>query len=94
MKRCLRAGVGKLAKEVERVKKIEQDIGETDLTLAQIALKFALDQEGVSTVIPGIRNKWQAEMNTGVSDLAPLTDDMVDKLRLHGWNRAFWYSGK
>ena len=84
----------RLARTVERVEKIKQDIGDTDLTLAQIALKFALDQEGVSTVIPGIRNKWQAEVNTGVSDLAPLADDMVDKLRLHGWNRAFWYSGK
>jgi hypothetical protein len=48
----------------------------------------------VSTVIPGIRNKWQAEVNTGVSDLSPLADDLVDKLKLHGWNRAFWYSGK
>jgi len=60
--------------------------------LAQTALKFALDQEGVSTVIPGIRNKWQAEVNTGVSDLPPLSDDLVAKLRTHAWNRAFWHS--
>jgi len=84
----------RLARTVERVEKIKQDMGDTDLTLAQIALKFALDQEGVSTVIPGIRNKWQAEANTAVSDLSPLGRDVVDKLRQHGWNRAFWYSGK
>ena len=84
----------RLARTVERVEKMRQDMGDTDLTLAQIALKFALDQEGVSTVIPGIRNKWQAQANTAVSDLSPLADDVVDKLRQHAWNRAFWYSGK
>ena len=82
----------RLARTVDRVEKLKADIGDTDLTLAEIALKFALDQEGVSTVIPGIRNKWQAEVNTAVSDLPPLAADLVDKLRKHGWNRAFWYS--
>ena len=83
----------RLARTAERVEKIREDIGDTDLTLAQIALRFALDQEGVSTVIPGIRNKWQAEANTAVSDLPPLAPDIADKLRKHMWNRAFWYSG-
>jgi len=82
----------RLARTVDRVEKIRQDIGDTDLTLADIALKFALDQEGVSTVIPGIRNKWQAEADIAVSDLPPLAPDLVGKLRKHLWNRAFWHS--
>ncbi len=69
-------------------------MADTGLTLAQIALKFALDQEGVSTVIPGIRNQWQAEVNSAVSDLPPLPQDVVDTLRTHRWNRAIWYFGK
>jgi aryl-alcohol dehydrogenase-like predicted oxidoreductase len=84
----------RLARTVERVEAIEQDIADTGLTPAQAALRFALDQEGVSTVIPGIRNKWQAEANTGVSDLPPLSGDVMERLRHHRWNRAFWYSGK
>nr|MBC8425092.1 aldo/keto reductase [bacterium] len=85
-------GGDRLARTVDRVEKIKADIGDTDLSLAEIALKFALDQKGVSTVIPGIRNKWQAEVNTGVSDLPPLAPDLVAKLRQHGWNRAFWHA--
>jgi len=85
-------GGDRLTRTVNRVEKLKADTGENDLTLAQIALKFALDQEGVSTVIPGIRNKWQAEVNTAVSDLPPLAPDLVDKLKNHGWNRAFWHA--
>ncbi len=83
----------RLRRTVERVEKIKQDVADVDLTLPQIALRFALDQPGVSTVIPGIRNTWQAEANTAVSDLPPLSDDLIKKLRQHQWNRAFWYGG-
>jgi len=84
-------GGERLARTVDRVEKIKADIGDTDLSLAEIALKFALDQAGVRTGITGIRNKWQAEVNTGVSDLPPLPPDLVDTLKKHAWNRAFWY---
>ena len=85
-------GGDRLTRTVDRVEKLKADIGENGLALAQIALKFALDQEGVSTVIPGIRNKWQAEANTAVSDQPPLAPDLVDKLKQHAWNRAFWHA--
>ncbi|WP_370946170.1 aldo/keto reductase [Amycolatopsis sp. cg5] len=43
-----------------------------DQTLAQFALRWILDQQGVSTVIPGARNPEQARANTVAAALPPL----------------------
>jgi aryl-alcohol dehydrogenase-like predicted oxidoreductase len=41
-------------------------------TMAQFALRWIVDQPGVSVVIPGARNAAQAEGNAGSAHLAPL----------------------
>jgi len=84
----------RLERAVRRVEEIRRDIADMDLSLPQLAIKFALSHPAVSTVIPGIRNVIQAEANTAVSDLEPLSDDLLIKLRKHNWLRAFWYAGK
>ena len=84
----------RLARAVERVEKIKEDIKNTDLNMPQTAIKFVLDHDAVSTVITGIRNVNQAEMNTSVSDLKDLDKSTIIKLRKHEWRRGFWYSGK
>ncbi len=33
-------------------------------------------------------------MNTAVSSLPELSDDILEGLREHSWNRGFWYGGK
>ncbi|WP_127503118.1 aldo/keto reductase [Actinoplanes solisilvae] len=43
-------------------------------TMAQFALRWVLDQPGVTVVIPGARNPSQATANAAVADLPPLTD--------------------
>ena len=43
-------------------------------TLAQVALRWCLDQDGVSCVIPGARNTEQALGNVGAASLPPLSD--------------------
>ncbi|XVV02220.1 aldo/keto reductase [Actinosynnema sp. CA-248983] len=42
-------------------------------TLAQFALRWIIDQPGVTVVIPGARNPEQARANSAAADLAPLT---------------------
>ena len=83
-----------MERTVARVEKIKKDLGPEGPGLAETALKFALKPDAVSTVIPGIRNVKQAEANCGVSDQAPMSDELERKLREHRWNRAFWYGGK
>ena len=48
---------------------------------AQLALRWILDQPGVSTVIPGARNASQVRGNTAAADLEPLSADVLDALR-------------
>lgn len=75
----------KLIWTVERVEKIKEEIKDTGLTLAQVAIKFVLAQPAISTVIPGIRNTWQAKENTAISDLPPLSKELIEKLQKHYW---------
>jgi aryl-alcohol dehydrogenase-like predicted oxidoreductase len=50
-------------------------------TLAQVALRWIIDQPGVSVVIPGARNPEQARGNAAAADLAPLSDDALRTVR-------------
>jgi aryl-alcohol dehydrogenase-like predicted oxidoreductase len=45
-------------------------------TLPQVALRFALDEPGLSTIIPGAKNARQARANTAVADLPPLPPEI------------------
>jgi aryl-alcohol dehydrogenase-like predicted oxidoreductase len=49
-------------------------------TTAQLALRWIVDQPGVSVVIPGARNAEQARANAAAADLAPLDQATQDAL--------------
>jgi aryl-alcohol dehydrogenase-like predicted oxidoreductase len=49
-------------------------------TMAQLALRWILDHEAVSTVIPGARNPEQARANVAAAELAPLPEDVRDAI--------------
>jgi len=48
---------------------------------AQLALRWILDQPGISTVIPGARNAAQVKVNVGAAELQPLSGDVLEALR-------------
>ncbi len=50
-------------------------------TLAQFALRWIIDQPGVSTVIPGARNAGQAAANTAAAALPPLSAEAAAGVR-------------
>jgi aryl-alcohol dehydrogenase-like predicted oxidoreductase len=50
-------------------------------TLAQFALRWIVDQPGVSVVIPGARNAEQAHANAAAAALAPLDQDTHKAVR-------------
>jgi aryl-alcohol dehydrogenase-like predicted oxidoreductase len=49
--------------------------------VAQFALRWILDQPGVTVVIPGARNPEQARGNAAAAELAPLTDNQLAGVR-------------
>jgi len=62
----------------EKAREILPDIDGADM--AQLALRWILDHESVSTVIPGATRKSQVESNVGASDLAPLAQAVHEEL--------------
>jgi len=84
----------RLERAVKRVERIKEKIGDMDLNMAELALKYGLSHNAVSTIIAGIRNVHQAEMNCAVSDLPALSQELLVSLRKDAWRRGFWYNGK
>jgi len=84
----------RLHRTVQRVEKVRQTVGEREANLATAALKFALKPQAVSTVIAGIRNTQQAQMNMAVGSMPAMCDALEIELRDHNWRRAFWPAGK
>jgi aryl-alcohol dehydrogenase-like predicted oxidoreductase len=50
-------------------------------SLPQFALRWVIDQPGVSTVIPGARNAEQARANAACADMPPLRDEQLAGVR-------------
>lgn len=50
-------------------------------TLPQLALRWCLDHEAVTTIIPGARNRGQASVNAAASDLPPIPVETMARLR-------------
>ena len=51
------------------------------MTPAQLALRWLVDQPGVTTVIPGARSAEQVRANTAAADAPALDERMLDALR-------------
>ena len=78
-----------VVEKVDQIKKYK-DAKFPGLSMADFALKFCLSNDAVSTVIPGIRNINQAEMNTSVSDGNYFSNDEIKTLEQFAWRKDFW----
>ncbi len=81
-----------LRETVRRVEEIRafKDRRHPDLAMAEYALRFSLSHPAVSTVIPGMRNPRQAEMNTAAGDADALSPEERAELRAFAWRKDFW----
>jgi aryl-alcohol dehydrogenase-like predicted oxidoreductase len=84
----------RLARTVRRVAGVRESLEGSGLTLPQASLKFALAHPAVSTVIPGMRNTDQVNLNCATTSLPGLQPELIQKLRQHIWRRGVWYNGK
>ena len=57
------------------------------ITMAEMALRFILNNQTVSTVIPGMRTLKHVEQNLAASAKGPLPADLHAQLRPHRWDR-------
>ncbi|HME09432.1 MAG TPA: aldo/keto reductase [Bryobacteraceae bacterium] len=75
---------------VEHVDALKKDLGSAAGPLPEVALRFCLSHPALTTVIPGMRRVANAEANVAVSDLGPLSDETLQILRRHAWDRNFY----
>jgi aryl-alcohol dehydrogenase-like predicted oxidoreductase len=84
-----------LTASLERVEALKQLLlrwnyehaGEGKITLPELALRFILSNADVSTIIPGMRQLRNVEMNIGASDAGPLPTELYKLLKEHRWER-------
>jgi len=74
----------------ERVQRLRKLLDGEVKTLPELALRFCLSQEAVSTVIPGMRKVPNVDANVAVSDGRRLSPRMREALRAHAWERDFY----
>jgi aryl-alcohol dehydrogenase-like predicted oxidoreductase len=72
---------------VERVEKLKS-VRRGGISLAEMALRFILNNKDVSTIIPGMRKIANVEANTGASDRGALPAPLHGELRKHRWDRT------
>ncbi len=72
---------------VARVDELKQ-IRRGGISMAEMALRFILDNKDVSTIIPGMRRTANVETNVAASDRGPLPEPVQAELRKHRWDRT------
>jgi aryl-alcohol dehydrogenase-like predicted oxidoreductase len=81
-----------LVPSVERADALKPVAESSGTTMPQLALRFILSNPNVSTIIPGMRKLSHVDSNIAASDAGPLSDETVNELRDHRWERkpATW----
>ena len=73
-----------------RVAALRSDLKNVPGTLAEIALRFCLSNDAVTSVIPGMRKLQSVESSCSVSAVGPLDFATLAILRKHVWLRNFY----
>jgi len=75
----------------DRANKLKKLLGQEAPTLLELALRFCLHHQAVSTVIPGMRTSQHAGENCSVSDGRKLNPATISALRSFTWEKNFYH---
>jgi len=75
-----------LIPSVERADALKPLVPENS-TMAEMALRFILSNDTVSTIIPGMRKLKNVEANIAASDKGKLDEKLLEELKNHKWIR-------
>jgi aryl-alcohol dehydrogenase-like predicted oxidoreductase len=74
----------------ERANALKALLGPEAKSLPELALRFCLSHDAVSTVIPGMRRPSTVDANVAVSDGRKLSPKLLETLAAHAWPRNFY----
>ena len=80
----------RLAQLAEHLGGVQALLGAEAATVPELALRFPLSFDEVSTVIPGMRKTRHVLANVAVSDGRRLSPAMLARLKEHAWERNFY----
>ncbi|MDQ3098227.1 MAG: aldo/keto reductase [bacterium] len=86
-------GGDRLAELVSRTDELKKLLGNEAESLSELALRYILSFDEVSTVIPGMRKVPHVDSNTAVSDDRKLSAELMESLKKHNWERNFYGDG-
>ncbi len=72
----------------DRVEGLKALLGTEAASLPELALRFTLSHDAVSTVIPGMRSTKHVESNIACSDGRKLSREMLERLKAFAWDRT------
>ncbi len=82
---------GKRKIDVElRVDEIWKDVRDSADSMAEAALRYIISFDAVTSVIPGMRKERNLLANINSVDRGPFDRDMLEKLKVHKWNKNFY----
>jgi aryl-alcohol dehydrogenase-like predicted oxidoreductase len=80
----------RLKEFMPRLEELKKLLGKEAMTLPELALRYLLTWDEVSTVIPGTRKVKNVEANVSVSDGRKLSPELMEELKKHVWERNFY----
>jgi len=76
-----------LQRTIRRVNRLKALV-DTDVSLAQIALRFCLSHPAITAAIPGVQNAEQVKCNLAVLEQGPLPQELLDQIAVL-WQEDF-----
>lgn len=80
----------RLEELVKRNGELMNEAGGEVKTLPELALRYILSFDEISSVIPGMRKVRNVEANVSFSDGRKLSAELMEKLKGHSWERNFY----
>lgn len=80
----------RFAETLERAEALKELCAPYFPTLAEAAMRYALSEATVATVIPGMKNPAEVDMNVAYSDGRPFPAELAAQLAPHVWPRNFY----
>jgi aryl-alcohol dehydrogenase-like predicted oxidoreductase len=81
---------GRRQEVFDRTEAIASELGIERDQLAEIALRYVLSHDAVSTVIPGMRSVRNVQRNLAAAGRGPLEPGQLQALKAHRWERNFY----
>ena len=74
----------------KRINNLKNILGKEADSIPELALRYILSFEEVSSVIPGMRKLEHVKSNISVSDSRKLSAEIMNELKKHAWERNFY----